>query len=42
MIFKLPLFVAEISANHCGSIIMAKKLMFEAKKFGADAIKVQV
>ena len=41
MIFKLPLFVAEISANHCGSIIMAKKLMFEAKKYGADAIKIQ-
>ena len=41
MILKLPLFVAEISANHCGNINTAKKLMFEAKKYGADAIKIQ-
>ena len=38
---KLPFFVAEISANHCGNINIAKKLMFAAKKYGADAIKIQ-
>ena len=41
MKYKLPFFVAEISANHCGNINIAKKLMFAAKKYGADAIKIQ-
>lgn len=41
MIKKMPFFVAEISANHSGDITKAKKLMFEAKKYGADAIKIQ-
>ena len=36
-----PFFVAEISANHNGSIKNAKKLIFSAKKFGADAVKLQ-
>jgi pseudaminic acid synthase len=33
--------VAEISANHRGDINIAKKLIFEAKKAGADAVKIQ-
>ena len=46
MIFKNPLkktpfFVAEISANHNGSILHAKKLIKIAKKYGADAVKLQ-
>ena len=38
---KKPYFVAEISANHCGSIKVAKKLIKLAKKNGADAVKLQ-
>lgn len=38
---KNPFFIAEISANHCGSIIKAKKLIHLAKKSGADAVKLQ-
>lgn len=41
MIFKKPFFIAEISANHNGSIIKAKKLIKLAKKNGADAVKLQ-
>ncbi len=46
MIFKNPLkktpfFVAEISANHNGSLLHAKKLIKIAKKYGADAVKLQ-
>ena len=33
--------VAEISANHNGSIRIAKRLITEAKKAGADAVKIQ-
>ena len=33
--------VAEISANHGGSIKKAKKLIYYAKKTGADAVKIQ-
>ncbi len=36
-----PIFVAEISANHNGSFEKAKKLIFAAKKYGADAVKLQ-
>jgi pseudaminic acid synthase len=36
-----PFFIAEISANHNGSIIHAKKLIKIAKKYGADAVKLQ-
>lgn len=36
-----PLLVAEISANHNGSIDMAKKLILSAKKNGADFVKLQ-
>jgi pseudaminic acid synthase len=38
---KRPYFIAEISANHNGSLIKAKKLIFLAKKYGADAVKLQ-
>ena len=36
-----PFFVAEISANHNGSIKNAKKLIKAAKIYGADAVKLQ-
>ncbi len=36
-----PLLVAEISANHCGKISIAKKLIKCAKDNGADAVKLQ-
>jgi len=38
---KFPILVAEISANHNGSIIRAKKLIKCAKENGADAVKLQ-
>jgi pseudaminic acid synthase len=38
---KTPFFVAEISANHNGSLFYAKKLIKIAKKYGADAVKLQ-
>lgn len=38
---KKTYFVAEISANHCGSILIAKKLIKCAKINGADAVKLQ-
>ena len=38
---KTPFFVAEISANHNGSLPHAKKLIKIAKKYGADAVKFQ-
>jgi pseudaminic acid synthase len=38
---KTPFFVAEISANHNGSLLDAKKLIKIAKKYGADAVKLQ-
>ena len=46
MIFKnsfnhKPFFIAEISANHNGSLEKAKKLIKVAKKYGADAVKLQ-
>jgi pseudaminic acid synthase len=36
-----PFFIAEISANHNGSLKKAKKLIEIAKKYGADAVKLQ-
>ncbi len=36
-----PYLVAEISANHCGSFDLAKKLIKCAKINGADAVKLQ-
>jgi len=38
---KIPFFVAEISANHNGSLLHAKQLIKIAKKYGADAVKLQ-
>jgi len=38
---KSTFFVAEISANHNGSLLHAKKLIKIAKKYGADAVKLQ-
>jgi pseudaminic acid synthase len=38
---KTPFFIAEISANHNGSLSHAKKLIKIAKKYGADAVKLQ-
>jgi pseudaminic acid synthase len=36
-----PILIAEISANHNGSIKNAKKLILTAKKNGADIVKLQ-
>tara|TARA_B100001173_G_C16013767_1_gene558825 strand:+ start:749 stop:1795 length:1047 start_codon:yes stop_codon:yes gene_type:complete len=41
MKLKKPFFIAEISANHNGSLNKAKKLILSAKKNGADAVKLQ-
>lgn len=38
---KKPFLIAEVSANHCGNIKNAKKLIDLAKKYGADAVKFQ-
>ena len=37
----LPFLIAEISANHCGNINLAKKLIRCAKNYGANAVKLQ-
>ena len=39
--FPLPFLIAEISANHCGNINLAKKLIKCAKNYGANAVKLQ-
>ena len=36
-----PRFIAEVSANHCGSIDRAKKIILQSHKYGADAVKIQ-
>ena len=41
MNFKSPFLIAEISASHNGKIQNAKKLIHTAKKYGADAVKLQ-
>ena len=41
MIKKVPFLVAEISANHNGSLALAKKLIKCAKDNKADAVKLQ-
>lgn len=33
--------IAEMSANHCGDINLAKKIIKTAKEIGADAVKIQ-
>ena len=39
--FDFPVLIAEISGNHNGSILKAKRLIREAKKAGADFVKTQ-
>ena len=34
--------IAEIGINHEGNFNIAKKLIFEAKKAGADGVKFQI
>ena len=36
-----PFIIAEISANHGGSLIKAKRMIDAAKKAGASAVKIQ-
>ena len=38
---RKPFLVAEISSNHNGNFLNAKKLILAAKKNGADAVKLQ-
>jgi N,N'-diacetyllegionaminate synthase len=39
---KRPLIIAEAGVNHNGSFNLAKKLVFTAKKMGADIVKFQI
>lgn len=41
LIKKKPFIIAELSANHNGSIVKAKKLISIAKEAGANAVKLQ-
>jgi pseudaminic acid synthase len=41
LLTNIPFFIAEISANHNGSLPHAKKLIKIAKRYGADAVKLQ-
>ena len=34
-------FIAEIGVNHNGNLPLAKKMVYNAKKSGADAVKFQ-
>ncbi|MCL1918655.1 MAG: pseudaminic acid synthase [Peptococcaceae bacterium] len=38
---KSPYFIAEMSANHCGNLDMALAIVHEAKRAGADCLKIQ-
>ena len=38
---KIPYIIAEIGINHNGYISLAKKMILESKKAGADAVKFQ-
>ena len=38
---SLPFLIAEISANHCGNLSLAKNLIKCAKINNADAVKLQ-
>lgn len=40
-VYTSPYIIAELSANHNGSIDTAKRIIEEAKKAGADAVKMQ-
>jgi N,N'-diacetyllegionaminate synthase len=39
--FSKPYFIAEIGVNHNGNMQLAKKMILEAKKSGANAVKFQ-
>ena len=39
--FDKPYIIAEIGANHNGDMDLAKKMIYEAKKCGADCVKFQ-
>ena len=39
--YKKPFLVAEISSNHCGDFNLKKDLILNAKKCGANAVKIQ-
>jgi N-acetylneuraminate synthase len=39
---NIPLIIPEMGINHFGSLKLAKKIVIEAKKSGAEAIKVQI
>ena len=39
---KKTYIIAEIGINHEGNFLIAKKLIYKAKKAGADAVKFQV
>jgi len=41
LINQKPYLICEISANHCGNLKTAKKLIKTAKKNGGDAVKLQ-
>ena len=41
MVKNKTFIIAEIGINHNGDINLAKKLIFSAKKAGADAVKFQ-
>lgn len=41
MMHNKVFIVAEMSANHCGKIDLAKKIIATAKSIGADAVKIQ-
>ena len=38
---KSPYIIAEIGINHNGYLSLAKKMILESKKAGADAVKFQ-
>jgi sialic acid synthase SpsE len=38
---KTPYIIAEIGINHNGYLKLAKKMIYESKKAGADAVKFQ-
>ena len=41
-IYLKPYIIAEIGINHEGNLNTAKKLIYNAKKAGADAVKFQI
>ena len=41
MLCNRVFIIAEMSANHCGDIDLAKRIISAAKDAGADAVKIQ-